>query len=1125
MSPSGLPASFAQERLWFLDQLEPGTAAYNLVRAFRITGPLDVKALTSAIRAVIRRHESLRTIFESVDGHARQVVLPDVDVQVPVIDLSAHPESERKGEALRIASEEGKKPFDLTRGPLFRAILLQLSRDQHIMVLVMHHIITDGWSISILFRELANCYEDFSSGKQPDLPELPVHYAEYAQWQREYITGDVLERQVKYWKEKLAGAPTVLDLATDFARPADHSWHGATEELVLESEILARLKEFAQSEGATLFMVSMAAFEALLWRYTGQESILVGTPTAARSQIEVENLIGFFVNTLVFRADFTANMTFRDLVQQVRGFALDAYSHQDVPFEKLVEELVPQRSMNTTPLFQVMFTFQNIPKQIFEISGLEMEELEFETGIAKFDLGVEAYEDDRFHWRFEYNTDLFEKRTILRQLTHFRNLIRAVLKNPDEPLARIPLMDSSEREQTVVRWNRTAVDDRTDHIHAAFERQAARTPDAAALFFDGREFSYRRINEDSNRLAHHLIKKGVGPGSIVGVCLDRSPETTVALMGVLKTGAAYVPLDPSYPTQRLGSMIEDTEAEYVVCTNTIANRLPESICKLVMLDSDAELIQNESSLNPAVDAANAQLAYVLYTSGSSGRPKGVEGTHRGAINRMRWMWERYPFAAGEVCCQKTNVGFVDSVWEIFGPLLAGVPSVILPQETVVDPEELLRTLAERHVTRIVLVPSLLRAVLDHAPNLGERVPELRLWSCSGEVLPWELARRFQKAHPQATLLNIYGSSEVAADVTWYELQKEAMQNEAEAETHKETTRQEGSSSVPIGQPIRNSQVYVLDANRNPAPIGVRGEIYVGGDGLALGYWRQPELTAERFVPNPIAPERSQKLYRTGDVGRWLSTGDLEYVGRMDNEVKVRGMRIELGEIETVLGTHDWIEEAVVELSGEGVEQRLVAYVVGKNAEGPSARDLRRHVRTKLPEHMVPARFVRIEALPLLSSGKVNRLGLKTVSGVSLKEQEEVAQSKTEAEQKLAAMWAEVLKLEEADKVGVEQNFFELGGHSLLVLQVIARIRREFGVELGVRTMFEEPTIAGLAREVEKAQALGIEVRTPALERRVRPSAGNGDASREALLAQLDTLSADDVQSLLKRLLEAKQVRP
>jgi amino acid adenylation domain-containing protein len=1100
MSQASFPASFAQQRLWFLDQLEPGTAAYNLVRAFRITGPLDISALTSAIRGVVRRHEALRTIFETVEGEARQVVLSDVDVQVPIVDVTHLPRREAQSAALRIAGEEGKKPFDLTKGPLFRALLVRLSRDQYLLVLAMHHIVTDGWSISILFRELARCYEGFVNQKEPELPELPLQYVEYAQWQREYVSAEVLAKQVEYWKNKLAGAQTILDLPADHPRPATHSWHGATEELIFDSQILAELKKLAQQEGATLFMVSMAAFQALLWRYTGQDNILVGTPTAARSQIEIENLIGFFVNTLVFRSDFSDHLTFRDLVRQVRACALEAYAHQDVPFEKLVEELAPERSIDITPLFQVMFTFQNIPKQIFEISGLEMKELEFETGIAKFDLSVEMYEDHEFHCRFEYNTDLFEKQTILRKLGHFRNLVSCVLENPDQLLSQIPLMDAGEREQIVVESNNTPAEyPRALLIHTAFELQAASRPKSPALRFQGMELSYQHLNEEANRLAHYLIKKGVGPGMLVGVCVERCPEMVVALLAALKTGAAYVPLDPTYPEERLSFMIEDARLGCVITRHGIQKKLPTSVPTVIALDSEAEVIRNESPHNPSLKLTGIQRAYVIYTSGSSGRPKGVEGTHRGAINRFWWMWERYPFQAGEVCCQKTNLGFVDSIWEIFGPLLAGVPSVILPPETVLDPEELLQSLARHGVTRMVLVPSLLRALLDHAPDLGQRVPKLKLWSCSGEVLSADLAQRFRQACPEAKLLNIYGSSEVAADVTWHEV------------------GEEDTTTVPIGKPISNSQVYVLDRQMNPVPVGVRGQIYVGGDGLAAGYWNRPELTAERFVANPIAPEQSARLYRTGDLGRWRANGEIEYLGRVDSEVKLRGMRIELGEIEAVLRTHALVGEAVVELAEESGQARLLAYVVSRNGQAPNARELRRHLRTKLPEPMVPARYVVLEELPLLASGKVNRRALAGTAGVVLTEQG-MTPPRTETERKLGEIWKELLKVEE---VGVDQNFFELGGHSLLVLQVIARIRRLFEVELPVRTVFEEPTLAGLAASVEKAEAQGLKARTPILQRRPRPET-IAAPSREALLAQLDQLSADDVQTLLKRVLDGKE---
>src|SRR5229473_5526913 len=601
MSAAGLPASFAQDRLWFLDQLEPGTAAYNLVRAFRITGPLNVNALTSAIGAVIRRHESLRTIFESVDGEARQVVLSDVDVQVPILNLADLPESEREPEALRIASEEGKKPFDLTRGPLLRTALLQLSRDQYILVLAMHHIITDGWSISILFRELAQCYEAYASGREPQLPELPIQYVEYSQWQREYITGEVLAKQVKYWKNKLADAQTILDLPTDHPRPTTHSWHGATEELILDSNLLTELKAFAQNEGGTLFMVALAAFQALLRRYTMQDSILVGTPTAARSELEIENLIGLFVNTLIFRADFTSNLSFRDLVRQVRAFALEAFAHQDVPFEKLVEELVPQRLVDPTPLFQVMFTFQNIPKQIFEIPGLVMKEVPFESGIAKFDLTMEVFENNGLHCRFEYNTDLFDKLTICRMLGHFQNLLSAAVKNPDLSLPEIPLMSTEERHQVLVEWNNTLADYPRDlNIHGAFEQQVARSPDSTALLFQGKRFTYRQINERANRLAHYLIKRGGQPGALVGIVLERSPETVVALLAVLKAGAAYVPLDPSYPIERLAFMLQDAGVRGVVTHSEFQNKLPHQVSNVVAMDADGDSIGREPASNPSL---------------------------------------------------------------------------------------------------------------------------------------------------------------------------------------------------------------------------------------------------------------------------------------------------------------------------------------------------------------------------------------------------------------------------------------------------------------------------------------------------------------------------------------------
>src|SRR5580700_7170399 len=936
MTRSAFPASFAQERLWFLDQLDAGTAAYNLPRAFRIIGPLKADILTQAFETVTQRHAALRTVFDSVEGEARQIVLSHVDVKIPVIDLTGIPKSERESEALRIAGEEGKKPFDLNEGPLLRPILVHLDEELHLLILVIHHIVTDGWSIALLFGEVTKCYAALVKNETPELPELPLQYAEYAQWQREYMSGDVLGNEIEHWKRKLAGAQTLLDLPTDHPRPRGHSWHGATEEISLDAAFLAKLKALAQTERCTLFMIAMASFQALLWRYTNQESILIGTPIAGRSEIEVENMIGLFVNTLVFRADFTHNLSFRQLMQQVRSFALEAYTHQDFPFEKLVEELIPQRSLDTHPLFQVMFTFQNIPKQIFEIPGLTIKEMPFEAGIAKFDLSVEVWENSEFHCQFEYNTDLFERVTIRRMLGHFENLLRAVVENPDLSLAKIPIMSVQERQQVLMDWNQTATDYSRDMpLHRAFEIQVNRSPDATAFLWAGRKWSYRQLNDEANRLADLLVEKGVTPGSLVGVFLERSAEMVVALLSILKAGAAYVPLDPAHPLERLRFLIDDASLGSIVTHSSIKNLLPENARNVLAFDTEGDGLSGEPTTNPSILVSSDQRAYIIYTSGSTGMPKGVEGTHRGAMNRFSWMWRSYPFRAGEVCCQKTNLGFVDSIWEIFGPLLAGIPNVIIPQEAVRDPEEMLQVLARERVTRIVLVPSLLRTLLDHAPNLQHRVPDLKLWSCSGEILPADLAKRFHQACPHATLLNIYGSSEVAADVTCHQVGERDL-----------------ASSVAIGKPISNTQIYLVDENGEPVPVGVRGELFVGGDGLARGYLNRPELTAERFVRNWLAPEQSPRLYRTGDLGRFRGNGEIEYLGRVDSQVKLRGLRIELGKIESVLATHAEVAEAVVMVSGEGEQQKLAAYLVIRDENrAPSAGELRRYLRTKLPEHM------------------------------------------------------------------------------------------------------------------------------------------------------------------------------
>ena len=1096
MSNTTFVASFGQQGLWFLDQLEPGTAAYNLPRAFRILGPLDIRVLNQALQAVVARHSSLRTVFESVNGECCQVVLSDVTVEIPVVDLRHDSEPQREGEALRVITEEGKKPFDLRNGPLLRSLLVQLGPEHYIFFLVLHHIIVDGWSISVLFRELTSCYASLVKGQPICLPELPVQYAEYAQLQRQNMSGDVLARQLDYWKRQLIGCPFVLDLPIDHPHPPMASWHGATEEISWTSDDLARLKTIAKSENCTLFMVAMAAFQTLLWRYTNQESIVVGTPVASRNEIELEGVIGLFVNTLVFRSDFSEDMTFRELVRQVRAFSLDSYPFQDLPFEKLVESLLPQRSLDTHPIFQVMFTFQNIPKQVFEIPGLSVKEIGFESGIAKFDLSVEVWDDGEFHCQFEYRTDLFEQITIRRMLEHFKNLLRDASDNPDSRIRDLRLMSERERALVETEWNQTAADyPRNLTIPEAFANQADRSPDATALIYQEKRWSYRELNEAANCLAHALVRKGVGRGSLVGVFLERSPEMVVALMGILKSGAAYVPLDPSYPLERIRLLLKDAALSAIISHSLVEHLLPAEASNVVLVD-DRESLRLEPPTNVANEISSEDRAYVIYTSGSTGVPKGVEGSHRAAMNRFSWMWRTFPFQNGEVCVQKTNLGFVDSIWEIFGPLLAGVPNVIIPQDCVRDPQLFLEVLARGQVSRIVLVPSQLRALLEYEPELGQHVPNLRLWSCSGEVLPAELAQRFRAAFPAATMLNIYGSSEVAADATWHEI-----------------SEHDPGSSVPIGKPISNTQIYLLDKRSNPVPIGIAGEIYVGGDGLAQGYLHRPELTAQRFVPNWLAPEQSPRLYRTGDLGRWRSNGEIEYLGRVDRQIKLRGMRIELSEIESVLASHSCVQQAAVIVKGEGAQKKLSAYVV---ATVSNAAELRRFLRSKLPEHMVPAEYWQVERLPLLPSGKVNRAALAQCQAKALVSEQDGVGPRNEIESQLANIWSELLKVQ---PIGVEHNFFELGGHSLLVLQMTARIRRNLEVELPARVVFEAPTIAALAREIERLRALGLTVRTPELKRR---QSSVPDATRDQLLAQLDSLSSADLQAVLQRVLGGKQ---
>jgi amino acid adenylation domain-containing protein len=1000
-------------------------------------------------------------VFTSLEGELKAVVLPELELDIPTVDVGELPFGERQQAALRLAGQETRKPFDLSTGPLLRVMLVRAGADDHLLVIVLHHIVTDGWSMGLLFDEVSKLYETFTAGAELQLPELSIRYSDFSRWQRNSMKGEFLAGQLEYWKSKLQGTETVLDLPADHPRPSRHRGRGRSLRFQLDQETTTQLKTLAQAEGATLFMVLLAVFQVLLWRYTSQDSILVGTPTAGRNAVELENLIGLFVNTLILRGDLAGELNFRQLLKQVRSNAIEAFAQQDVPFQRLVEALQPERTANRNPLFQVMFVFQNMPRPKLELAGLAVEEIDFESGLAGFDLSLEIVETGGLYCRFEYDLDLLEEATVRRMMGHFRKLVEGVAGDPNQQISNLPLLTEAEAQQ-FLDWNNTAAEYPRDvYIHTAFEQQAARTPDAVAVLYEDTRLTCRQLNQSSNRLARRLIEQGVSPGDLVGISIERSLEMVIGLLGILKAGAAYVPLDPSYPERRLAFMLEDSQSRCVVTTREFRDLFRGSGVDTVVLDAGTAPREEESSDNPSVALPPQGRAYVIYTSGSTGTPKGVEGTHRASMNRFAWMWEKYPFEAGETCCQKAPLGFVDSIWEIFGPLLRGVPSVIIPEKVMLDLERFVRLLAQHNVTRLVLVPSLLRVMLQEVDDLQERLPSVKLWSCSGESLPPDLARRFLAVMPRAILLNIYGSSEVAADVTWHEV-----------------TNQEEGPSVRIGRPIHNTQLYILDPYLNRVPVGVPGEICVGGECLALGYWRKPELTSERFVANPFRSGNSAPvLYKTGDLGRYLPNGSVEYLRRADDQVKIRGIRVEPGEIEAVLASHPLVRSAAVILAGADAERQLVAYLVARSGRAPVANELRRFLRSKLPDYMVPSGYMIVDALPLLPSGKLDRKALSLdTSGRSIVDHGHV-EPQTDTQDKLAEIWREVLR---AEQVGIEDNFFELGGDSLMVIQVIARIRKVFGVEVPAVSLFEEPTIAGLAGEIEEARAKGIKARTPIL---------------------------------------------
>ena len=1055
-----LPLSFPQQRLWFLDQLTPSTATYNIILSLPFHHPIDFAALERALTEIVRRHEILRTTFVLADGHPVQQIASPTPCSVATVDLRTMPEAQRQAEARRLASAEAQRPFDLARGPLLRATLYTQSVEEHWLLIVVHHIIFDGTSIPVLARELDALYHAFTVGRPSPLPELAIQYADFAHWQRRWLQGEILQQQLDYWKQQLAGELPVLNLPTDRRRPAIQTYHGALHSFEVEARLVKGLNALGQQNGTTQFMTLLAAFNTLLYRYSGQDDILVGLPIANRTRAELENLIGFFVNTLVLRTDLSGGPSFRELLSRVREKALAAYAHQDLPFETLVEVLQPERDASRTPLFQVMFVFEHAAGAAPQL----------DTGTAKYDLTLYLWGDaSRLTGAFEYNTDLFDAATLDRMAEHFQTLLEAIVAAPDRSIATLPILPITERRQLLIDWNNTAHDYPQQTIQALFEAQAVRTPEAVAVLDGSQRLTFRELNARGNQIAHYLRSLGVVAETLVAVCLPRSLDLFASLLGILKAGGGYVPLDPAYPKERLAFMLKDSGAAILLTQRELADRFFDHQACVLYLDAEADTIAQQFVENPGVEVSLDAVAYVTYTSGSTGTPKGVQGLQRGAVNRFHWMWRVYPFQPGEVCCQKTYLSFVDSVWEIYGPLLQGVPIVIIPDSILKDDRLLIQTLADYQVTRMVLAPSLLRVLLAHE-DLQQRLPNLKYWSASGEAVPLELAQRFWRVMSQATLLNLYGSSEAAADSIVYEVKADP-----------------AATAVLIGRPIDNTQVYLLDARRQPVPIGVPGEIYIGGDGLARGYHGRPDLTEERFLANPFAEAAPAltvghafgRLYKTGDLGRYLPDGNIEYVGRIDHQVKVRGFRIELGEIESTLKQHPTVQQAIVVAhEASPGDMRLAAYVVLRGsateqqssedcdsisspggARSPSS-DLQAFLQNKLPDYMLPARYVILKMLPLTPSGKIDRCALPAPETMPVELAPDYVAPRDVVERQLATIWEEVLHVR---PVGVCSNFFELGGHSLLAIELFARIEKVFGKRPPLTALFQSPTVEQLAK--------------------------------------------------------------
>jgi amino acid adenylation domain-containing protein len=1081
-----LPLSFMQQRLWFLDRLAPGSPVYNIPGALLLEGDLDVGALRRTLGEVVRRHEPLRTTFRTEGGLPVQVIAPASPFVLPVIDLSALQEDGREALARRLATEEARDSFDLVRGPLLRAGLLRLSASTHLLLFTLHHIVFDGWSTGILVSEVAALYSAFRDGKASPLPELPVQYADFAQWQSRRLQGRVLDSLLAYWLARLAGPLPVLDLPADRPRPPVLGARGAAMSFSLSDELATSLRAFSRRNGATLFMTVLTVFDTLLARYTGIEDILVGTPVAGRERIETEQMIGLLINTLALRTDLAGDPSFGEALVRVRETALEAHAHQELPFERLVQELQPDRDPSRTPVFQVLFALQNSPVEPLRLGDLAATPLDIHTGTAKLDLALAMSElEGGLAVSIEYGTDLFDSATVARMTDHLRNLFAAAMAAPSGRLSELPLLGAADVHQLVHEWN-TALTAGTAGgcIHHVFARRSLLAPDTLAVIAGAARLSYGELDRHAGRLARRLRALGIGPESRVGVCLERSATMLVGLLGILKAGGAYVPLDPAYPAERIAFMLQDSGAGLVVTERALAGRFGEDTALLLLdaLDDEADF---SSFLDEDGGAAEGNAAYVIYTSGSTGRPKGVVVTHGNVLRLFEATDAWFGFNASDVWTLFHSFAFDFSVWEVWGALLHGGRVVVVPYLVSRSPEAFYALILREGVTVLNQTPSAFRSLMQVVAE-DETVVDLPLrWVIFGgealeftQLRPW--MERFGTSRP--CLVNMYGITETTVHVTWRPL--------TAGDPY-------GSVSSAIGQAIPDLSIRLLDPSGHPVPIGAKGELHVGGGGLARGYLGRPDLTAERFVPDPFGIS-GERLYRTGDLARYRPDGDLEFLGRIDHQVKIRGFRIELGEIETALAEHPELREVVIagwkEASGE---TRLAAWVVPVRKPAPSAGELREFLKRRLPEYMLPSVFIPMSRLPVTPSGKVDRRSLPAPGAERLLPGSVFNAPSTPLEQALAETWAQVLGLE---RVGIDDNFFGLGGDSMRTLQVVS-LAGERGMTIELRDLYGFQTVRELA-----AHLAGI------CELADRATHGRDEEEVLAeLLGELDRLSDEEVQ--------------